>query len=64
MLRVETILYSMLFRFWPVEDFSGAGGRAYSVWCSGVGWLFIYLELQRDKAICIYRCGEQTLDQT
>jgi len=52
MMRVETIYYSTSFRFWPVENFSGAGGRAYSVWWNGAGWVFIYLELQCDMANC------------
>ena len=63
-MRVETIHYSTLFPFWPVEVFSGAGGRAYSVWWSGVRWVFIYLELQCDMAKCIYGGEEETLDQT
>jgi hypothetical protein len=43
---------------------SGALGRAYSVWWSGEGWVFICLELQYDKVNCIYWGGEHTLEQT
>jgi len=41
--------------FWAVEGVSGAGGRAYWVWCSGKGWVFICSELHFDKVNCTYR---------
>jgi len=34
--------YSTLIRFWPVDDCS-AGWRAYWMWWSGEGWVFMFL---------------------
>jgi len=37
----------------------GAGGRAYWMWWIGEGWVFICLELQRDKTNCTYGGGDK-----
>jgi hypothetical protein len=46
-------------RLTPGVGVSGAGGRAYWLWWTGEGWVFVYLELYCDNVNCTYVGGER-----
>jgi len=60
------LLLTLIYSEWVLAGggVGEAGGRAYWVWRSGEGWVFIGSERHCDKLICAYVHGVTTVNQT